>query len=364
MFFICVLSSLFANEIRYIVTNDIKARSCEDSNDNKQFVKDEELIFTYESLLDYYNSEISLKNPQDDNWYVFPIDFVQPYDNKYKITTSISKNPWIPFYYYDLLKSKNKIAELLKFEPFWNEWENYTDDEGLTWEKDFAIQRYYFDDYSFSIKTNVTRWLGLDSITLIKEISSNKIEYEVQAVFTGIYREDTDNLYNHPWFEKLLNKKTPFLLILTIDGDYMKIYIDEISENSLFQTLVRTTQEECDQIENWIKGISNDLSSVAWPRHADGSCDYDDEIKPPVVQLSDDSSFVADEEEKTSAPTDLLPETDALEATDDVILTTGGETSAKHEALDLSFLIPIAAWVCILVVLIVIVVVIWKKRRK
>ena len=60
MFFICVLSSLFANEIRYIVTNDIKARSCEDSNDNKQFVKDEELIFTYESLLDYYNHSINL----------------------------------------------------------------------------------------------------------------------------------------------------------------------------------------------------------------------------------------------------------------------------------------------------------------
>jgi hypothetical protein len=266
MFFICVLSSLFANEIRYIVTNDIKVRSCEDSNDNKQFVKDEELIFTYESLLDYYNSEISLKNPQDDNWYVFPIDFVQPYDNKYKITTSISKNPWIPFYYYDLLKSKNKIAELLKFEPFWNEWENYTDDEGLTWEKDFAIQRYYFDDYSFSIKTNVTRWLGLDSITLIKEISSNKIEYEVQAVFTGIYREDTDNLYNHPWFEKLLNKKTPFLLILTIDGDYIKMYIDEVSEENLFQTLIRTTPEACNQIEKWIKGESDDLSKVVMPK--------------------------------------------------------------------------------------------------
>ena len=36
------------------------------------------------------------------------------------------------------------------------------------------------------------------------------------------------------------------------------------------------------------------MTDITWPRHSDGTSDYDDEIKPPLVQLSDDSSFVAD----------------------------------------------------------------------
>ena len=194
---------------------------------------------------------------------------------------------------------------------------------------------------------------------MIKEISSNKIEYEVQAVFTGIYREDTDNLYNHPWFEKLLNKKTPFLLILTIDGDYMKMYIDEISEGNLFQTLVRTTPEACNQIEKWIKGISNDLSSVTWPRHADGSCDYDDEIKPPTLQLSDNDSF--SEVEEISVSSEFILESDVPEISDEEIPAT---TSVNKQAALLSVIIPLAAAIILIIVVILTVIIVRKKRRK
>lgn len=266
--FLSVLSSLLAEEINFIVIKDSLARSCEDSDDKKKFAKNEKLIFTYASLLDYYNSEISLKNPHDNNWYIFSKDSVKPYNSKNKVSASISKNTWIPSYYYELIAQDDKLTELLKIESFWNEWENFTDDEDLTWKEDFSILRYFFDDYSFSIKTNTTRWFGLDSIALIKEISSDKAEYEVQVVFAGIYREKSDNLYNHPSFKTLLNKQTPFCIILTIDGDYMKMYINEISEKNLFQTLIRTTPEACIQIENYIKGKSNDLSKVIMPKHA------------------------------------------------------------------------------------------------
>ena len=44
------------------------------------------------------------------------------------------------------------------------------------------------------------------------------------------------------------------------------MYIDEVSEENLFQTLIRTTPEACNQIENWIKGKSNDLSKVVMPK--------------------------------------------------------------------------------------------------
>jgi hypothetical protein len=49
------------------------------------------------------------------------------------------------------------------------------------------------------------------------------------------------------------------------------MYIDEVSEENLFQTLIRTTPEACNQIEKWIKGESNDLSKVVMPKHGNPS---------------------------------------------------------------------------------------------
>lgn len=281
LLFLNVLLSLHAEDINFIVTNNCLAKSCENGNNKKNFKKNDKLIFTYESLLDYYNFEISLKNPKDGNWYVFSKNSVKPYNYRNKLSTSISKNIWIPSYYYDLLTTDGKLTELLKLEPFWNEWENYTDNESLTWEDDFAIQRYFFDDYTFSIKTNATRWIGPDSIALIKEISSDKIVYEIQAVFTGIYRKKSDNLYNYPYFKTLLTKHTPFYIILAIDGDYIKLYINEVSEKNLFQTLIRTNPKLCNQIEKYIKSDVYDLSDIVWPHHADGTSEYEDTIRYP-----------------------------------------------------------------------------------
>ncbi len=83
------------------------------------------------------------------------------------------------------------------------------------------------------------------------------------------YKEQT--IYNQPDYLPLFEKPTPYKIILIIDGDYMKMYIDEVSEKNLFQTLIRTNPEACNQIENWIKGKSNDLSKVIKPKHGNSS---------------------------------------------------------------------------------------------
>ena len=87
---------------------------------------------------------------------------------------------------------------------------------------------------------------------------------KVLFIISDYYSESP--FYNHPDFLPLYEKEKPFKVILTLDGDYMKMYIDEISEDNLFQILVRTTPEACDQIEKWIKGESYDLSKVVMPR--------------------------------------------------------------------------------------------------
>ena len=101
------------------------------------------------------------------------------------------------------------------------------------------------------------------------------------------------SLYNHPDFLPLYEKEKPFKVILILDGDYMKMYIDEVSEENLFQILVRTTPEACDQIEKWIKGESDDLSKVVMPRFS--SVKKESSPAAPAVNITPNKTMTVSE---------------------------------------------------------------------
>ena len=188
-------------------------------------------------------------------------------DNNLKIDTDIKNSHWIPSYYYELLESQNVKNKLLEYESHWNNFENFTADPDLTWFDCFTVQRFYFDDFYFVYFGKYDYYNDVDFLAYLAEVSDTKIVYDVQKMysrFSDYYSESP--LFNHPDFIPLYEKEKPFKVILTLDGDYMKMYIDEVSEENLFQILVRTTPEACDQIEKWIKGESDDLSKVVMPR--------------------------------------------------------------------------------------------------
>ena len=187
--------------------------------------------------------------------------------NNLKIDTDIKNSHWIPSYYYELLESRNVKSKLLEYESYWKNFENYTVDPDLTWFDCFTVQRFYFDDFYFVYFGKLDYYNDVDFLAYLDEVSDTKIVYDVQKMyshFSDYYSESP--FYNHPGFLPLYEKEKPFKVILTLDGDYMKMYIDEVSEENLFQILVRTTPEACDQIEKWIKGESYDLSKVVMPR--------------------------------------------------------------------------------------------------
>ena len=128
--------------------------------------------------------------------------------------------------------------------------------------------------------------MDVDFLAYLEEVSDTKIVYDVQKMYaTGLpYKELAD--IAHPDFIPLYEKETPFKVILTLDGDYMKMYIDEVSEENLFQILVRTTPEACDQIEKWIKGDSDDLSKVVMPRSS--SVQKESSGASPTANISPD----------------------------------------------------------------------------
>jgi hypothetical protein len=101
------------------------------------------------------------------------------------------------------------------------------------------------------------------------------------VIFSTLKRTDTgyiakiksvDSYTNHPEFVSLLNANDNSLLSFIIDGDYMTMKLDD-------KEIIKLCA--CDDsmyffIKNCIKNNTCDLSRVTWPRHADGSCDYED----------------------------------------------------------------------------------------
>ena len=214
--------------------------------------------------------------------------------NNLKIDTDIKNSHWIPSYYYALLGSRNVKSDLLEYESYWKNFENYTIDPDLTWFDCFTVQRFYFDDFYFVYFGKYDYYDDVDFFAYLEEVSDTKIVYDVQKMYSH-YSEYylRGSLYNHPVFLPLYEKETPFKVILTLDGDYMKMYIDEVSEENLFQILVRTTPEACDQIEKWIKGESDDLSKVVMPRFS--SVKKESSPAAPAVNISPDKTMTVSE---------------------------------------------------------------------
>ena len=214
--------------------------------------------------------------------------------NNLKIDTNIKNSHWIPSYYYELLGSQNVKSDLLEYESYWKNFKNYTESPDLTWFDCFTVQRFYFDDFYFVYFGKYYYYDDVDFFAYLEEVSDTKIVYDVQKMYSH-YSEYylRGSLYNHPDFLPLYEKEKPFKVILILDGDYMKMYIDEVSEENLFQILVRTTPEACDQIEKWIKGESDDLSKVVMPRFS--SVKKESSPAAPAVNISPNKTMTVSE---------------------------------------------------------------------
>lgn len=74
-------------------------------------------------------------------------------------------------------------------------------------------------------------------------------------------------------------------LLIIYDGDYINVYED--SKDKLLMTYAMTDENTLKEFNNLIKTGSCDLSKVTWPRHADGTCNYDKENKPAKFNFAD-----------------------------------------------------------------------------
>lgn len=247
--------NLFAQEAVFILEKDSVITDMD--LDEHNFSKGQKFLYNFNSdgfgvdITNPLNIEIFLHDIKGIG-YSCNINDVYLSAYEYKINSDIKNNYWIPSYYYDLLESKNVKSDLLKFESYWESFDNPTEEYYLTWFDFFKVQKFYFEDFYFVVFGRHV-YDDVDFFAYLEEVSDNKIIYNVQRIYSHFFDYKERTIYVQPEYISLFEKETPFKIILTINGDYMKMYIDEVSERNLFQTLVRTTPETCNQIEEEIK---------------------------------------------------------------------------------------------------------------
>ena len=183
---------------------------------------------------------------------------------------------WIASYYYDVYFSNNR-KELLKNERFWeNEWKY----DGQQWEDTIYPTFMYITDNYFIITTND----GFERSYLITE--------ENDSFYFTVYLGGeflSPDFYSQSNFINKIKEKGLYKFKIIIDGDYLNLY-DE--KENLLMSFAKTLDRFNDR--TYLRKIANNqkinLNDITWPRHADGTCDYDGSSKSSKTAVSTKST--------------------------------------------------------------------------
>lgn len=109
----------------------------------------------------------------------------------------------------------------------------------------------------------------------IKKINNNKYKC-IGIALQGFELEAfdyEDNPFGWPGILETTPDDTFETFIFTIDGEYIEL--DNETTGKHIGTLVYVDDSVIEELCNLLKTSKCDLSRVIWPRHADGTCDYD-----------------------------------------------------------------------------------------
>lgn len=130
-----------------------------------------------------------------------------------------------------------------------------------------------------NIALNLGSFFGLTRFFVSKIKKVNVNEYQVYS--NKIIHKDKDALGQDYIYNDLFDKET-VVLRLKKDGDYLEVYVDK--EKKPRETYCYVNNDFKKEIFNLVKNNSCDIDKLTWPRHADGSCDYDGSKKNATVQ--------------------------------------------------------------------------------
>ena len=108
----------------------------------------------------------------------------------------------------------------------------------------------------------------------VKNIEKTKKGYKIVAEISNTEVEEYEHDYK--FFKETFIIGSDITLTVHIDGDYVSFYTDT---NHLVVTCVLVDDVFKKQYRQLIANNTCDLSRITWPRHADGTCDYETTVR-------------------------------------------------------------------------------------
>ena len=244
--------------------------------------------------------------------------FALPQEDLYNLLLENNHQFWIPDNCINILKSNNnqKIKEY------------YPNIESLNYYDDAEEKKvYWYEQSCFScitIKEKLYRNKDVISFTHGNYTDLLSFYFELKEIKGSFYYLQTEKTFNckqnentNP-FSKWPIAEDECEMILKFDGDYLYVYLNDLK--TLYGTFCRINNATLDEYNKLIKTGKCDLSKVTWPKHADGTCDYDD---------SKSTNTVVSTNKNTKAAVTNVAQNKIMTVTENLKLRSGEATTTQ-----------------------------------
>ena len=222
-------------------------------------------------------------------------------DNLHNFLEKLHSGNYVIDFYCDVLESgnRNTIHEYSDI---------YVDREFP--DPDYGVVKYKWYDLEM---------FSMDSIDIRIDDSTNEIDEEFFSIsFHGLYIENfainknieiqfkesvnndefNDSFSSLKW--ELVRKNKVNTFYFRFDGDYLYIYLNGETDKDLFAIFVNMNDKTFSEFKNLIANNKCDLSNITWPRHADGTCDYEDvssvkTVSTPITNVAKNKTMLVSE---------------------------------------------------------------------
>ncbi len=228
---------------------------------------------------------------REQDYYLVPVSALKPIDSETVLPDSIISvkdgeitKKAIPVYFLDILKSKDSKT-IGQYEEFFSRPSDYLDAIGINntiLSKMFSDVLYsstYIFTWGFTVVSNVgIRFSNYDEIYFEDIMKESAFTYVCNGFAKKAYEEwnPTRNFWKTYVENTPKGKREAFTI--TIDGDY--ITVDNKSRGTHITSFVYVDDSILRELSALFANNTCDLSKVTWPRHADGSSDYEGAESP------------------------------------------------------------------------------------
>lgn len=241
---------------------------CGAEKDKNCFYEIGDYYFVVQPFYDDYDNdyvsciEITLDNGQRGFARLDDLKNLQACESIHIDFNNARKQCWVSADTFEILNSKSQDF-LLKKEPYWVA--SWMSGMGEDWQDDVSVPLISFDNKSLYMSS----YASSDAKFLIESCVDNGKDLEI-----NVYADHEAYLGGEETYISKYSKPGKYKITVNFDGDYLRLY-----DNNSDTYLDFAYTEQYDKIFELKKSIARnetiDLSDIIWPRHADGSRDYD-----------------------------------------------------------------------------------------